>query len=119
MPPSIICVPEGVVRITADGNQRTRFTGLATQQRLGKEDAYRKERLHVLSTRQNNRRHPQDVDKAARDAENQLQLFGLIFAQLARQENELHSQPATGNNSTSKERERMRIDATEILRTIL
>ena len=119
MPQSVICVPKGVMRVTPEGNQRARFTSLATQKRLENEDAYRKERSKVFSARQRNRRHAKIIDEAAREAENQLQLFGLIFAQLARQDNELQNQPATGNNTTSRERERLRIEATEVLRTVL
>ena len=44
MPQSVICVPNGVVRITPDGSQRARFMSLATQQKLEEEDIYRKER---------------------------------------------------------------------------
>lgn len=119
MPQSVVCVPKGVARVAPEGHHRARFTSLATQQSLEKEDAYRQERSNILSMRQRNRRHTKDFDEAAREAENQLQLFRLIFAQLARQDNELQNQQATCNGTTSKERERVRIEATEVLRTIL
>lgn len=119
MPQSVICLPKGVVRTPPEGKLRTRFTSLATQKRLENEDAYRKERSDILSARQINRRQTQDSHEAAREAENRLQLFGLIFAQLARQDNELQNQQATGNDKTSKERERARLEATEVLRTTL
>jgi len=96
-----------------------RFTSLAAQQRLKTEDAYRKGRLSILCARQRNRRQTKDFDEAAREAENQPQLFGLILAQLARQDNGLQNQQATGNDTTSKEWERVRVEAAEVLRTIL
>lgn len=119
MPESVIRVPKGVVKITSDGNQSARFMSLATQRRLESECAYRKERLKVLSARQRNRRYSKIFEEAAREAENQLQLYSVIFAKLARQENEWQNQPATGNNTTSIERERARTEAIEVLRTIL
>jgi len=46
--------------------------------------------------------HTKDFDEAAREAENQLQLFGLIFAQLARQDNELRTNKRLGTIQRAK-----------------
>lgn len=90
---------------------------IATEQSLKKENAYRKERLDVLSERQRNRPRTNSFDGATRDAQHRHQLLSLIFAQLARQENELPSRQAAGDNTKAKERERMRQETTEVLRT--
>ncbi len=114
----VIALPESVVRATASHSQRTCFVTNRTQQRPEYEDAYHKERLKVLSSRRQ-RRRIRSFDEAARDAENQLQLFGQILAPLARQENEWLKQPAATPDGVGEEREKMRLETMEVLQTIL
>ena len=57
--------------------------------------------------------------EAARDAEKQLQLFGLVLAQLARKENALLKQPAANQDGIGEERQTMRLETVEVLQAIL
>lgn len=98
---------------------QARFLSHATQQRLEKEDIYRKLMLDDLYARQRVRSHSEAFQQAAQDAENQLLLFGIILAQLARQENALQIQRTATKSSTSEELHRMRRDAADALWTIL
>jgi hypothetical protein len=72
----------------------------------------------MLTSRRHKRRSG-SFDEAARDAENQLQLFGLVLAQLARKENALLKQPAVNQDGIGKERQTMRLETVEVLQTIL
>ncbi len=109
----VISLPEGVVKTTPNQPQKTCFVSARTQQRLEYEDAYRKERLKVLSSRRNKSRST-SFNEAARDAEDQLQLFWQILAQLARRENACLQRDGIG-----EEREKIRLETMEVLQTIL
>jgi hypothetical protein len=110
----VITLPKVVVRATPSHTQRTCFVTNGIQQRLEYKEVYRKERLKVLTSRRHKRLSGRSFDEAARDAENQLQLFELILAQLARQENAWLKQNGIGD-----EREKMRSEAVEVLQTVL
>lgn len=71
----------------------------------------------MLTPRRDKRRCG-SFDEAARDAEDQLQLFGQILAPLARQENAWLKQPANPDG-ISEERQKMRLETMEVLQTIL
>ena len=72
----------------------------------------------MLTPRRHKRRSG-SFDEASRDAENQLQLFGQILAPLARQENAWLEQPTANPDAIGEEREKMRVETTEVLQTIL
>lgn len=114
----VIALPESVVRASPSHSQRTCFVTNRTQQRLEYEAAYRKERWKVLTPRRDKRRCG-SFDEAARDAEDQLQLFGQILAPLARQENAWLKQPAANPYGMGEEREKMKLETVEVLQTIL
>lgn len=116
---NVISVPEDVMRAISSNSRGAHFTTLEAKQRLEEEEAYRKERLTFSSSRRLLRRCTESFNNAFRDAENQQQLFRLLFAQLARQENGVFDQPTVHDDTKRKEREKMRKETMEALRTIL
>lgn len=118
MPHRTIFLPEGVVRTISKDARRTRFTTAETEQRLKFERAYRDEQSVLFSSRQL-KQHKKRFEATAQDTESQLQLVAMILQQLARQENIALSQLTADGGIERNEREAMRSETMEILRTIL
>lgn len=113
-----IFLPEGVVRASSNDSHRSRFTTLETEHRLTSESAWRQEKLAISSSHRLKRRTT-DLHEVAHDAESVLQVVDMIFKQLAKQENAALCQPTAGDDTEWKEREKMRSEAMEIMRTII
>lgn len=113
-----IFLPEGVVRTLSKDARRTRFANAETVQRLEFEQAYRDEQSILLSSRQLKQRKKR-FETTAQDTESQLQLVAMILQQLARQENIALSQLTADGGMERNERDAMRSETMEILRTIL
>lgn len=115
----VVCLPDSVARTLRKDGRRTRFCTFESQRRLEYEDAYRKGRLKDLTSRQSKSQPSKNSAEAATDAVNQLHLVALILSQLAKQENMLLHQSTAEPDTQNKEKEKIKLETVEILRTIL
>lgn len=95
------------------------FVTSGTEERLDNERADRSARMNARASRQRERCLAKCSGAENDDAENQLQLISLILAQLARQENALLELPDGGDSISMKNREKLKLEAMEVLGTIL
>lgn len=73
----------------------------------------------MISSWRQQKQRTKRFHEAARDAENQVQLFAMIFTQLAKQENTAMAQQTAEGNTECEDREKMRLEAMEVIKSVL